>query len=96
MNPLKPLVYMKYFVSLILTICLSWGISQAQAPLFKLRPAKKKTEKKAPLKKSKKATAKKTKKAAKKTSITDRYRQKKNRRRQRSRLNPRSKTRKKK
>ena len=75
---------MKYFAPLLLIICLSFHISQAQSPWFKLRPAKKKP--------TTTHTIKKNKKVSKKTSITDRYRQKKNRRRK-DRLHPRNKAR---
>ena len=79
---------MKYFASLIFLICLSWGIAQAQSPRFKLRPTKKKTTTAQAAKKNKKTG----KKISSKTSITDRYRQKKNLRRK-ARLTPRNKAR---
>ncbi|OJJ23777.1 hypothetical protein BKI52_05350 [marine bacterium AO1-C] len=79
---------MKYFATLIIILCLSWSTTQAQTPRFKLRPSKKKATTTQTIKKKRKVS----KKSSKKTSITDRYRQRKNRRRK-GRLNPRNKTR---
>lgn len=76
---------MKNFAALIFLLLITWGSSQAQAPLFKFRPEKKKNEKLI-----KKGVKKPVKKGSSK--ITDRYRKRINRRKK-SKRNPKNKAR---
>ena len=79
---------MRYLTIFIVVVGLTWGTTQAQAPRFKLRPNKKKATTTRTLKKKNKLP----KKISQKKSITDRYRQKK-RRRKKGRLHPKQKAR---
>lgn len=64
---------MKNFATLVFLLLITWASSQAQTPLFKFRPEKKKSEKS--IKKGTKKTVKKG-----NLKITDRYRKRINRR----------------
>lgn len=83
---------MKHLATLALMILLSWSASQAQAPLFKYHPSKKKVIKTSKSKKPGKKKLSPGKPRKKNTKITDRYRSKMNYLK-RSKHHPRSKAR---